>query len=249
MKHLAMRALILFMVLSLGSTQNVMAQGFLKKLKKATESVVSTSGQETENTQANDTVEIKIPEFDIRKNIILDEKGDTLRYDDGTVKYQYLVYDYKKGVVLHPETVEREIKIAIKSIWKKVGIGAAAGAGATGIATGAFTGNLKKAAIGAAVGAAAGAAGGFIASAKDRKNLKELKKQRAELGKYQETFTEEGFPINADADLSEYANNETISLETQEVAKMLAASKEEGNAIEDVDFSEDELEELAKEEA
>lgn len=180
---------------------------------------------------------------------ILDEKGDTLRYDDGTVKYQYLVYDYEKGVVLHPETVEREIKVAIKSIWKKVGIGAAAGAGAAGIATGAFTGNLKKAAIGAAAGAVVGAAGGFIASKSDRAKLKKLKEYRADLEKYQATFTEEGFPINADADLSEYDNNETISLEAQEVAKMLAASKEEGNAIEDVDFSEEELEELAKEEA
>lgn len=249
MKHLAMRALILFMVLSLGSTQNVMAQGFLKKLKKTVESVVSTSGQETENAQANDTVEIKMPEFDIRKNIILDEKGDTLRYDDGTVKYQYLVYDYKKGVVLHPETVEREIKIAIKSIWKKIGIGAGVGAGVGGLATGLATGNLKRAVIGTAAGAAAGAVGGFIASADDRKNLKELKKQNAELKKYQETFTEEGFPINADADLSEYTDNETISLEAREVAKMLAASKEEGNAMEDVDFSEEELKELAKEEA
>lgn len=69
MKHLVMKSLILFMVLSLGSAQSVMAQGFLKKLKKTAESVVSTSGQETEDAQVNDTVEVKIPEFDIRKNI------------------------------------------------------------------------------------------------------------------------------------------------------------------------------------
>ena len=180
-----------------------------------------------------------IPQFTVKKLTMLNEQGDTMRYEDGSVQYHYIVYD-KDGKACHPETAKKLTNAALKSgliILLKVGGGAAAGGG-----TGKAIGGKKGGWIGSAIGAAAGLA----FSAKDIKKVKEntslLKQYKAELKNYKETFTEEGLPLNATADLSAYNDCEELTASAQEVREQIAASKAQGATLEDI--SDEELEKM-----
>lgn len=180
-----------------------------------------------------------IPQFTVKKLTMLNEQGDTMRYEDGSIQYHYIIYN--RDSIYHPETAKKLTNASLKSglmILLKVGAGAAAGGG-----IGKLVGGKK----GAWIGSAIGALGGLAFSARDIKKIKEnnstLKLYKSELQKYSETFTEEGLPINASADLSAYNDCEESTAYAQEVYKQLADNKEYGKtSIEDV--SDEELEKL-----
>ena len=89
-------------------------------------------------------------------------------------------------------------------------------------------------------------AGTSLVCIRDIKELKEqlnLRKQCLRvIAQYQKDFTEEGVPVDANADLSAYQDCETMTLPAQQVAEQLLASQEEGGSMED--FSDEELQKL-----
>lgn len=199
------------------------------------ESVMNTMAKKKKTENKVDS----IPQFTVKKLTMLNEQGDTMRYEDGSVQYHYIVYD-KDGKACDPETAKKLTNAALKSsllILLKVGGGAAAGGG-IGKVIGGKTGGW--------IGAAAGALAGLALSAGDIKKVNEntslLKQYKAELKNYQETFTEEGLPVDATADLSAYNDCEELTASAQEVREQLAASKAQGATLEDI--SDEELEKM-----
>lgn len=189
---------ILFVVLLCGGNQ-VLAQGFLNKLKKATDKVTETVSTVTDSSQTADadtaTVKVqwdKLPEYHAEQVYLLDSiSGDTLRNEDGTAMYCVVLKD-QFGNQRTPATVKAQQKIvndAVVSILVKVGGGA-------------LVGGLAKGGKGAAIGAGVGA----VASAGDIKQAtkwkKVLKQQEKLLETYNENFTEEGKPKDVSVDPS-----------------------------------------------
>ena len=154
---------------------------------------------------------------------------------------------HKAGSNNYPPPVfkaRKHLKAALKSggaIIAKVGIGTGAGL-LGGLAAG---GSKKDKLIGAGIGAAAG----LLASTNDIKELKKQLSLRKEclrvIAQYQKDFTEEGIPVDANADLSAYQDCETVTKSAAQVAQELLASQEEGGSLED--YSDEELEKLLSE--
>ena len=254
MKQVVLKSLLMAVV-SFFFVQNISAQKWLDKLNKGLDKTneilnsVSGSTEQEQAIQPEDTINTKdflanTPTFEVKKLTILNENGDTLRYEDGSIQYHYLVYD-KDGKICHPETAKKLTNAALKSagiILLKIG-----GTTTIGGVLGKKAGGKKGAWIGSAAGLALGAA----LSANDIKNIKnkvkELKAYKSALEKYQATFTEEGLPRDAEADLSDYVDCEEL---TQDALVVQAQIKEsiaqgEGMSLEDVDM--DELDRLLKE--
>ena len=254
MKHCLFMRSLFMAVMALFLVQGVSAQKWLNKLNKGLEKTNevldqvngTTESSEKTDEQSGDTINAKTfldkaPSFEVKKLTILNENGDTLRYEDGSIQYHYLVYD-QDGKICHPETAKKLTNAALKSgglILLKIGGGAAAG----GLLWKKFGG--KK---GAWIGAAAGLAVGAALSADDIKNVKkktkELKAYKSALEKYEATFTEEGLPRDAEADLSDYVDCEELTQDAQVVQAQIKESIEqgEGMSLEDVDM--DELDKL-----
>lgn len=258
MKHTLLKYVAITMAISFYAT-GVSAQGFLNKLKKATEKVESVSktvesvtgststDQQSDGQQATDSISPKdflenAPSYTVKKVIETDSLGQTITNEDGTTKYKYLLIN-KDGKVCEKNAVKKHLNSALKSgafILLKVGGGATAGA-LIGKKAG---GSKKNAWIGAGVGAAAG----LLGSAKDikavKKQVKLMKECKKLLKVYEKTFTEEGTPIDASIDL---ANVEGINFnECEEITKSAAdvkneflASKTEGESLDDVEIPED----------
>ena len=238
MKHVVFRNLCMAVV-SLFLVQGVSAQKWLKKVNEGLDALGGKTEQsaQTDSNQLADTIDAKAflnnaPTFEVKKVTVLDEKGDTIRNDDGTIQYHYLVYD-KEGKVCHPETAKKLTNAALKSgglILLKVGGGAAAGS-----LFGALSGGKK----GAKEGAVKGGLTGVVLSAGDMKNIKEktkeLKAYKAALEKYQATFTDEGLPRDAEADISDYADCGEMTQDMRDIEAQLEASKEQGKEIGSVD--------------
>lgn len=202
MRNLVFRltAIIAFSVLT---SSQVSAQGFMKKLKKTAESVVSTDSTKSEST---DTAEVKplkwdkIPVYHAEKRVVTDASGQPLKNDDGSPMVRVLLVDQNNNVRSAEAVKEQHKKIdqAVTRILLKVGAGAAVGVAGGLLAS-------KGKATGAIVGGAAGAAAGLALSAKDIKaakaQKKSLKEQEELIAKYQQNFTTEGTPINASVDV------------------------------------------------
>lgn len=229
MKHLV-KGMILAIALSFGCS-NIMAQGFLKKLSKATENIVSELESATGNDeQDSDSIDVKalINEeisFNVKKVYELTENGDTIKNDDGTAKFSYHIID-NNGKVCSPKYAKEVVNRRLKEVGKvlaKVGGGAVAGAGASLLAGG----NKKDALKAGGIGAAAG----LIASKDEIKQIRILSKQLKEynnrIEEYEQTFNEEGQPKDAAADLSAYNDCEEISKSSNDIFKELEESNEE----------------------
>lgn len=135
----------------------------------------------------------------VKKVVLTGENGDTLRYDDGSVKYYYFFVD-KDGNFYNISIIDNMLKVrgnATKAILATVGGGALTGA-LSGLASGGLKGALKGGAVGLGVGA--------VASIQHIKTIKKINKNLKSLRKilepYRETFTEEGLPKDPKADLS-----------------------------------------------
>ena len=175
----------------------VSAQSFLNKLKKATDKVTETVSSVTDTDSSNeaaqaDTASVKVkwdklPVYHAEMVYLLDPvSGDTLRNEDGTVQYEVALRD-QFGNRRTPETIKAQKKAvndAVAAILVKVGGGALIG----GLAKGG-----KGAAIGAGVGALASA--GDIDQAVKWKKV--LKQQDKLMDAYSEHFTDEGKPKDA----------------------------------------------------
>ncbi len=188
------KALMLVVLMCVGSQAS--AQGFLNKLKKATDKVTETVSSVTGSSDAAaDTATVKIqwdklPEYKAELVYLLDSiSGDTLRNEDGTAQFRVVLRD-QFGNLRTPATVKAQQKIvndAVASILIKVG-------------SGALIGGLTKGGKGAAIGAGAGAVASAGDIAQATKWKKVLKQQEKLLEAYNENFTEEGKPKDASMD-------------------------------------------------
>lgn len=186
------KALMLVALLCVGSQAS--AQGFLNKLKKATDQVTETVSSATGSSDAAaDTATVKwdkLPEYKAELVYLLDSiSGDTLRNEDGTAQFRVVLRD-QFGNLRTPATVKAQQKIvneAVASILIKVGGGA-------------LIGGLTKGGKGAAIGAGAGAVASAGDIAQATKWKKVLKQQEKLLEAYNENFTEEGKPKDASMD-------------------------------------------------
>ena len=200
MKKSILKVMALGAVFVFGSaTAN--AQGLLGKLKKAAD-----KPQTEETAESSDPQEPvkalkwdKIPVYTAQVITLTDDHGQVLKNEDGSPLTRVILVDQfgNKRSAQAVEEQQNKIDKAITRILLKVGGGAALGAVA-GLASG------KGA--GAAIGAAAGAAAGIGLSKDDIKvakaQKKSLKEQRKLLEAYKKSFTAEGTPVDASADLT-----------------------------------------------
>lgn len=253
MKTVLLKNVVVILVLGLATT-SVSAQGFLKKLQKAadkvesaTKTVETVTGSVAGDEQASDSISpsdflTTAPLYQVKKVIETDEAGTVITNEDGTTKYKYLLID-KDGKVCDRKTAKKHLNSALKSgslILLKVGGGAAGGA-----LLGKKVGGGKK---GAWIGAGVGAAAGLLASSGDIKKVKEqmklMKACKKILKEYENTFTEEGTPIDASIDLTNvnginFAECEEITKSAADVRNEFAASQAEGESLEDIDLPDD----------
>lgn len=255
MKQTLIRSFIVLCVITFGSMEGIYAQKWKDALKSVGNALVSTQSdtnkqKQTVTEQPQDTIDTKafleeVPVFTVKKLTMLNTDGDTMRYEDGSIQYHYIVYD-KNNQPCDPELAKQLTNQAIKSaaiILAKV-------AGTTTATT--LIGKEIGGKVGAGIGSGVGILAGILLSKNDIKNVKEktslLKKYKAELKKYQETFTEEGLPIDAAADLSEYEDCEELTANAQEIKEKLLASQaqrsEAGGSLDEI--SDDELDKLLK---
>lgn len=245
MKSFILKGIVLMAILSF-NTEGMIAQSFLKKLKKGVESVTSTNTSENQSEQPADSVDVKEvlanpPAYSIKKVILTDENGEKITNEDGTVKYHYLVIDDNTGKACTAEHSKKIVNARLKAfgtILAKIGGGAGIGA------LGGLLSKDKKAAI---KGAVTGAAAGLLASADDIKQIKKMNKSlkayKKQLEVYQKTFTEEGTPIDAsinlaDVDGIDFTEAEEVTKTTTEVMAELAESNAESESLDDVDLDE-----------
>lgn len=230
------------------------AQGFLKKLKKAAETVTSVTETPTTetagtaeaaaDTAATDNMSVITQKlianpvsFTAKKEYRLDDDGNIIKNADGTDMVFVTIYD-QNGKACSKDAAKQMIKVRRKAAGKivaKIGGGAAAGAGA------ALVGNLlggkkKNRGRDVAIGAAAGAAAGLLASSGDIKKVKEqnklLKKYEEVIEAYEKTFNEDGSPLSADVDMSAFDGCEMLEepRKNSEVMAEMAASNEAASA-------------------
>ena len=106
-------------VMTLFWVQGVSAQKWLNKLNKGLDKANevleqvngTTESSEKTDEQSGDTINAKTfldkaPSFEVKKLTILNENGDTLRYEDGSIQYHYLVYD-QDGRKCHQKTPKK----------------------------------------------------------------------------------------------------------------------------------------------
>lgn len=195
-------------------TNNANAQGFLNKVKKATDKVAQTTAAVTGSDDSGSSSSInwsEIPIYTAQEYVVVDENNNPVLNEDGTQVIRVFLVD-QNGNKRSAETVKAQqnaLYSAAGKIIAKVGIGAGKGA---------LSGGGK--------GAIAGAASGAIASAGDIKTIKDQKKsldnQKKLLKAYQQNFTEEGVPVDATADLSK--------------VKDLNINKENSNTMTEAEF-------------
>lgn len=238
---------LLLAVCLLSYSNQVEAQGFLKKLSKAVDKGLdavdkgldaTSEGLDaadkvlntTNSTQTDSTKKINwdaIPVYSFQKIYEKDGNGQPVLNEDGTQVFRVLIKD-QNGNLRSAEAVkaqQKKIWNAIIAITGKVGIGALAG--------GALKGDLKGAAVGAAVGA--------VASADDIKmalaQKKSLSEQKKLIEEYEDKFNEEGLPKDAKVDISKIdkdfglTEENSLSKSTEEIKGLMAG--EDYNTTED----------------
>jgi hypothetical protein len=247
MKSNMTKCLAVMAMLTMG-TITVNAQGFFKKLSegidkvtKTTEQVVNTASTVTEALPADSTSQkkidwSKIPVFTTTSVTEVDAEGKPVLNEDGTPRVRVFLVD-QFGNKRSAESVKAQhqaISKAIGTVLKNVGIGAGLGALTQVAASGKVD---AKTALSGGIGAGVG----LLASADDIKLIKQhkksLKQQEKLIEVYQKTFTAEGTPVNAKADLSkvegiDFTKGEKVSMASAEVKEML-----ESEGFNDTDVS------------
>lgn len=249
MKKRLTKAMALAAVLALAPAA-AQAQGFLGKLGKAAESLVTKQPTATQAAQAAEpeltdsakairAMLLNVPEFKVSKMTLKDESGKVITNADGTERYYYFITD-AEGNAWDVATVNGVLKARRNlygNILKKVGAGAVAG-GLGGL----LKGDLKSAATGAGVGVLAGLGLSVTDIAQIRKVNKSLKKYDDLVEAYQQTITDEGLPKDAAADVAAIDNalgveGDAVSGEIASVMKSIEEKKPEVGKLEDLDLS------------
>ncbi len=230
MKHLFLKGFVITLMLCFANGQ-ILAQGFLKKLKKSAESVTSTLSASTgSEEEKSDSVKAlkwdKIPVYHAEKRAVTSSDGTALKNEDGTPKVRVFLVD-QFGKVRSAEAVKeqhKKLNKAIGNILLKVGGGAA-----VGVAGGLLASKGKG--TGALVGGAVGAGAGLLASKDDiaqaKAQKKSLKEQEKLVETYQKNFSNEGEPISASADVSKIKGieiTEGASMTSEETKELCASA-------------------------
>lgn len=248
MKNVIFRTLLILAGMTFCAA-NASAQGFfdrigkgLDKVGNALETVNEVLGTDTQPTDtlqvtAEDSVAIQetlaeLPSYRVVQLVETDANGDTIRNEDQTVRYTYRVLN-QNDEVCDPNTAKKHLQEALKSgglVLAKVTGGALGG--------GELTKLFGDSELGKWIGRAGGAILGAFLARDDIKNFREqlgLRKDYLRLvSDYQKTFTDEGVPVDASADLSDYEDCETISRPAELVAQELLASREEGSTMDEL---------------
>ena len=240
MKNLLKKSIPVMAMLVMGSV-TINAQGFLKKLSKGVDKALDTTEKVagTATTVADalptDTASqkkidwTKIPVFEAYTILEVDDNKQPVLNEDGTQRKRIILRD-QFGNSRSPESVKAQHKAiskAVTTILKKVGVGAGAGALTSVVATGKVDAN-------AAIGAGVGAGVGLLASADDikliKKHKKSLKEQEKLIESYSKSFTDEGLPVDAKADLSnvnglDFTKGESVSMSSAQIKTLLESEE------------------------
>lgn len=269
MKNLLFKGIALAIIVLSGTT-DMAAQGFLKKVNKGLDKVNSVLGSsdekdgKTEASTPADTItmagfEADFPDFTVKPTIVINSDGDTLRHEDGSPFRRYLIYD-QNDRICRQDTAEVLIRLRKKAalaIAAKIAGGAAGGA-AVGSGIGKLVNGKKGAKKGALWVGVAGTVVGTALASGDMKKIREknkiLKELDAALKEYKETFTDEGLPREASADLSKFDSVDPVTRTSDEINDRLAQranNKEEDQQNDDLEIDRkwDELDKLIGKEA
>ena len=246
----------LAVVILVFSSAAVQAHGFQKKASKSiskaagaatagthAENTVQSGKQATVNNRKKELLMNNVPNFKVSKVIVTVDYGKVATNDDGTPKYYYLVTD-SFGQVWDAKSAEAVVSArskVYKSIISQIGISTL-----TGTVVGLIVGGGAK---GALTGGGVGAWAGIEFSTKDiaqiKKYNKNLKALRKTLENYKQTFTEEGLPKDASADLTRIdkrlnVDSTPISKTDEgvkaELYKSVTTATEETKALEEFDI-------------
>lgn len=228
MKKLILKGLVLLAILSF-NTVDASAQGFLKKLKKGAEAVVSNNAeaeQPVDSIAVNDLLE-NVPVYQVNKVVFTDKDGKELTNEDGSVKYAFFVVDSITGKVCTVDHAKKIVNARLKEVGKilgKVGGGALLG--------GLASGDAKGALVGAGAGAAKSIADG------DFKRIgilnKSLKKYKDVLEDYEKTFTDVGTPKDANVDLKDYEDCPVVNKTLETTIEELKQTEATPDALENI---------------
>ena len=192
-----------------------------------------TSFAQTDTAQvAKDSAKVdlnKVPVYHAEKIVKLDEAGNQLKNDDGTLQYRVFLVD-QFGNIRSAEAVKKQqakVRKLVATVVGKVGLGALAGVGLQ-LASNAIEKKKQKAEdllVAGAAGAIAGLAWGSDDVAKAKELKKSLKAQEKLVKEYQKSFTDEGEPRSADVDMNHVAGieivNNNVSKSAEEVKNLL----------------------------
>jgi len=160
--------------------------------------------------------------YSVKKVIEIDENGNQILNDDGTVKYHYLVID-NNGNACDASTAESMVKFRNKA-YKKIIMNVMIGGGLGALED---KGKLESILI--------GIGGGVLTSIEDITQIytlnKQLKSLKKALAAYKKTFTDEGLPKDPSVDLSnvdgiDFTKSEELTKSAADVKAELAASIE-----------------------
>lgn len=199
-----------------------------------------TSFAQTDTAQvANDSAKVdlnKVPVYHAEKIVKLDEAGNQMKNDDGTLQYRVFLVD-QFGNIRSAEAVKKQqakVRKLVATVVGKVGLGALAGVGLK-LASNAIE-KKKQKAEDLVVAGVAGAATGLVWGASDIAKAKELKKslkaQEKLVKEYQKSFTDEGEPRSAEVNMDNVAGIEIVDNNVSKSAEEVKSILDSG------DFSE-----------
>ena len=199
-----------------------------------------TSFAQTDTAQvANDSAKVdlnKVPVYHAEKIVKLDEAGNQMKNDDGTLQYRVFLVD-QFGNIRSAEAVKKQqakVRKLVATVVGKVGLGALAGVGLK-LASNAIEKKKQKAedlVVAGVTGAATGLAWGASDIAKAKELKKSLKAQEKLVKEYQKSFTDEGEPRSAEVNMDNVAGIEIVDNNVSKSAEEVKSILDSG------DFSE-----------
>ena len=199
-----------------------------------------TSFAQTDTAQvANDSAKVdlnKVPVYHAEKIVKLDEAGNQMKNDDGTLQYRVFLVD-QFGNIRSAEAVKKQqakVRKLVATVVGKVGLGALAGVGLK-LASNAIEKKKQKAedlVVAGVAGAATGLAWGSSDIAKAKELKKSLKAQEKLVKEYQKSFTDEGEPRSAEVNMDNVAGIEIVDNNVSKSAEEVKSILDSG------DFSE-----------
>lgn len=188
--------------------------------------------QEANNAEGKKFDWKTVPHFESQVIYLTDDDGNPLSNEDGTPQFRVLLRD-QFGNYRSKESVKAQNKAIRKAMGRiagKVGFGTIIG-GAIGYGVSKLKGEKDKDAIvNSVVGGVVGGLAGYSFTEEDRRIAKEqkksLKEQKKLIKAYSKTFTDEGIPVKAKANLTDvkgfdFLKGEPVSMAANDVKKEL----------------------------